>query len=327
MKKMTLLVFIIMLILFGVTGCTKQKHETPLTKVTVTLDWTPNTNHTGLYVAQDKNYYKQEGLDVEIVQPGEGITLQLVGSGKSEFGISYQEDVTTARSKNIPVVSIAAVIQHNTSGFASLKKDNIKTPKDFQGKRYGDWGSPTATEIIRALVEKDKGNFSKVKIISGITDFFHTIGKDADFEWIYYGWDGVEAKRRGMDLNIMMLKDLDPVFDYYTPVIVTNESTIVNSPDLIKRFMRATAKGYEFTIKNPGQAGDILLKYAPELDPGLVQNSQDYLSTQYQADAQQWGFQKRSIWYDYAQWMYTHRLVNELIDINKAYTNQFLPQQ
>jgi len=313
--------------ILSIFGCAKKKVPAPLQKVIVTLDWTPNTNHTGLYVAQDKGFYKEEGLDVQIVQPGESMTLQLVGAGKSEFGISYQEDVTTARSNEIPVVSIAAVIQHNTSAFASLKKDKIKTPKDFEGKRYGDWGSPTATEIIRALMEKDKGNFSKVEIVSGITEFFHTIGKDADFEWIYYGWDGIEAKRRGMDINYMMLKDLDPIFDYYTPVIVTNEMTINNNPELVKRFMKATAEGYQFAIQHPDDAAQILVKHAPELDPQLVKLSQEYLSKEYQSDAPQWGYQKMSVWQNYAQWMYDHRLIHEMIEIHKAFTNQFLPQK
>lgn len=326
MKKACVLFLGLSLLLLGMSGCVKQKKEVPLQKVTVTLDWTPNTNHTGLYAALDKGFYKQEGLDVQIVQPGESMTLQLVGSQKSDFGISYQEDVTTARSNDIPVVSIAAIIQHNTSAFASLKKDKINSPKDFEGKRYGDWGSPTATEIIRALMEKDNGNFSQVKIISGITEFFHTIGKDADFEWIYYGWDGVEAKRRGMNLDIMMLKDLDPVFDYYTPVIVANEATIASNPGMIKRFMKATAKGYEFAIQNPGEAGSILVKHAPELDPALVKLSQEYLSGQYKSDAVQWGFQKMSVWQNYAQWMYDHRLIATMIEAHKAFTNQFLPQ-
>ncbi len=325
MKNTSKLILIFIIILLGLLSCTKQKTDTSLQKVTVMLDWTPNTNHTGLYVALDKGYYKNEGLDVQIVQPGEGITLQLVGSGKSEFGISYQEDVTTARAKNIPVVSIGAVIQHNTSGFASLKKDNIKSPRDFMGKCYGDWGSPTATEIIRALMDKDKANFKSVTIISGITEFFHSIGKDADFEWIFYGWDGIEAKRRGMDINIIMLKDLDPIFDYYTPVIVTNETLITSNAILVKKFMNATAKGYDFAIQNPDAASDILIKNAPELDPQLVKLSQEYLSKEYQADAKQWGFQKLNVWKDYAQWMYNHRLISEMIDVKKAYTNEFLP--
>lgn len=83
------------------------------------LDWTPNTNHTGLYVAKEKGYFKQEGLDVNIVKPGETGADQLVASGKAEFGVGYQEGITQARIQGVPIVSIAAIIQHNTSGFAS----------------------------------------------------------------------------------------------------------------------------------------------------------------------------------------------------------------
>ena len=112
-----------------------EKQE--LEEVTVVLDWTPNTNHTGLYVAADKGYFEEEGLDVEIILPGEAGADQLVASGQAEFAVSYQESITEARIQDIPIVSIAAVIQHNTSGFASLEDKNITTPKDFEGKSYG----------------------------------------------------------------------------------------------------------------------------------------------------------------------------------------------
>ncbi|HZG72342.1 MAG TPA: ABC transporter substrate-binding protein, partial [Chondromyces sp.] len=111
-------------------------------KVSVVLDWTPNTNHTGIYVAQERGYFEEEGLDVEILLPGEAGADQLVASGKAEFGVSYQEGITQARVQDIPLVSIAAVIQHNTSGFASPVEKGIKEPKDFEGKTYGGWGSP-----------------------------------------------------------------------------------------------------------------------------------------------------------------------------------------
>ena len=108
------------------TGCSKKeetKNSEGLQKVTVILDWTPNTNHTGLYVAKEKGYYKDLGLDVEIIQPSEGSSLQLLAAGKGDFAISYQEDLTYARTSDnpLPVKAIAAVIQHNTSGFASPK--------------------------------------------------------------------------------------------------------------------------------------------------------------------------------------------------------------
>lgn len=117
----------------------KKKDKQSLKKVSVVLDWTPNTNHTGLYVAKEKGYFKDEGLDVDIIMPGDAGADQLVASGKSEFGVSYQESITQARIQGVPLVSIAAIIQHNTSGFASPAAKNIVSPKDFAGKTYGGW--------------------------------------------------------------------------------------------------------------------------------------------------------------------------------------------
>ena len=92
------------------------------------LDWTPNTNHTGLYVAKKLGYFEEQGLDVDIIMPGEAGADQLVASGKADFGVSYQEGITQARVQDVPLVSIAAIIQHNTSGFASIASKGIKSP-------------------------------------------------------------------------------------------------------------------------------------------------------------------------------------------------------
>ncbi|ADG80960.1 NMT1/THI5 like domain-containing protein [Thermincola ferriacetica] len=318
-----------------VTGCTKSNlsekagkdKKAALKKVTIMLDWMPNTNHTGLYVAKDKGFYKAQGLDVEIIQPGEGTTAdQLVAAGKADFGISYQESVTQARATGIPLVSIAAVIQHNTSAFASLKKDNITSVKDFEGKRYGGWGSPVEEAVLKAIMTKAGADYAKLKNITlGATDFFTSIGKDADIEWIYYGWDGIEAKRRGIELNLLMVKDLDPALDYYTPVIVTNEKHIAEQKELVQKFVKATAQGYEFAIMNPAEAAKILLKNAPELNPELVKASQEWLSKKYQDDAEKWGIQKEEVWNRYARWMYDRQLIPRMIEPQKAFTNEFLP--
>lgn len=297
-------------------------------KVTVMLDWVPNTNHTGLYVALEQGWYKEQGLDVEIIQPAEGGTAQLVATNKADFGVSYQEEVTMARANDVPIVSIAAVIQHNTSGFASKKDANITSPKDFEGKRYGGWGSPTEEAVIKALMENYQGDFSKVEMINvGQMDFFTVIERDADFTWIYYGWDGVEAERRNFPLNVMMLKDLEPALDYYTPVLIASESTIANDPETVRKFLAATAKGYQYCIDHPEQAAEILLKHAPELERDLVVASQKWLSSKYQDDAPRWGEQKQSVWKNYAQWLHRQGLLPQAIDETKAFTNEFLPQQ
>ncbi len=318
---------ILLLILLTGTACKKKETEPASSqKVSITLDWTPNTNHTGLYVAKELGYFTAEGLDVDILQPGQGITDQIVATGKSEFGVSYQENVIRARSESIPVVSIAAVIQHNTSGFASLTSANIKSPADFIDKRYGSWDSPSEQAILKAVMDNVRADFSTVKIISGVYDFFSTIGKDADFEWIYYGWDGVEAKRKGIDINYIALRDLNPIFDYYTPVIISSEKYLAENPEQATKFLTAVKRGYEFCIAQPDSAASILLKHVPELNTEQVKLSMQYLAKEFQSDAPAWGVQKAEVWERFIDWMYIQRLIPLSVEASKAFSNDYLPE-
>lgn len=304
----------------------KEKKDS-LKKVSVVLDWTPNTNHTGLYVAKDKGYFEEEGLDVEIITPGETGADQLVASGKADFGISYQEGITQARVQGVPLVSIAAIIQHNTSGFASPAEKNITSPKNFEGKTYGGWGSPVEKAVITSLMNLEKADVEKVGIVNmGDTDFFTAVKRDVDFAWIYYGWTGIEAEIRGEKLNMVYLTDYTDKLDYYTPVLATSEKMIDEHSDTVKAFVKATSKGYEFTINKPEEAADILLKAVPDLDSDLVKKSQEWLSTRYQDDASRWGEQKLEVWENYASWMYDNKLLEKELDSKKAFTNDFLPE-
>lgn len=309
------------------TGSEDSDSKQDLKKVTVVLDWTPNTNHTGLYAAKDKGYFKEEGLDVEIIMPGEAGADQLTASGKADFGVSYQESITEARVQGVPLVSIAAVIQHNTSGFASPAEKNIKSPKDFEGKTYGGWGAPVEKSVIDSLMKKENANIDKVSIVNmGDADFFTAVKRDIDFAWIYYGWTGVEAELRGEKINMVYLTDYSEKLDYYTPVLATSEKMIADDPDTVKAFVKAAARGYEFAIDQPGEAADILLKNAPDLDNELVKKSQEWLSPRYQDDASRWGEQKLEVWENYADWMHENGLLDKELDAGKAFTNDFLPE-
>ncbi|MGE5629158.1 MAG: ABC transporter substrate-binding protein [Solirubrobacterales bacterium] len=313
------------------TGCSSNKtaKQTELKKVTVILDWVPNTNHTGLYVAKDKGYYAEEGLDVNIIQPSEGGTASLIAAGKGDFGVSYQEEVTMARtaSEPLPVKAIAAIIQHNTSGFASPASKNIKTPKDFEGKTYGGWGSPSENAILKAVMEKDGGDFSKLKIVDvGSEDFFAATKKNVDFEWIFEGWAGVQAKIQNESLNYIELRKLNPAFDYYTPVIIASDSALQKDPELAKKFLKATTKGYEYAMTNPEDAANILVKNAPETDPKLALESQKYLADKYKAEAPRWGEMKQSVWANYTKFLYDNKLITKQLDSKEAFTNEYLPK-
>ncbi len=308
-------------------GKTADDQKDKLKKVSVVLDWTPNTNHTGLYVAKEKGYFKEQGLDVDIILPGEAGADQLVASGKAEFGVGYQESVTQARVQDVPLVSIAAVIQHNTSGFASPKTKGITKPKDFEGKSYGGWGSPVEKAVMDSIMKQENADVEKVKFINmGDTDFFTAVKRDVDFAWIYYGWTGIEAELRGEELNMMYVKDYSKKLDYYTPVLTTNEKMIDSDPETVKAFLKATSEGYQFTIDNPKEAGDILLQAAPDLDKKLVMKSQEWLAPKYKDDAKRWGEQKLEVWDNYGAWMYENDLLDKKLDSKKAFTNEFLPK-
>ncbi|GKU82269.1 ABC transporter substrate-binding protein [Niallia sp. NCCP-28] len=329
MKKLIILIAVLLLLAgcSNSSGSKEKESAKSLKKVTVVLDWTPNTNHTGLYVAKEKGYFKEQGLDVDIITPGDASADTLVASGKADFGVSYQEGITQARIQGVPIVSIAAVIQHNTSGFASPAKKNIKTPKDFAGKTYGGWGSEVEKSVLSSLMKQENANVKDVDIINiGDTDFFTAVKKNIDFAWIYYGWTGVEAELRGEKLNMIYLTDYSDKLDYYTPVLSTNEKLIDSDPKTVKAFVKAASEGYQFSIKNPDDASAILLKAAPDLDEDLVKKSQQWLASKYQDDAAQWGIQKLSVWENYANWMYENKLLDKKLDAKSAFTNDFLPQ-
>ena len=299
-----------------------------LRDVTFLLDWTPNTNHTGFYVAQAKGWYQEAGLDVEIIIPGESDVHQVVGTGSADFGVSFQEGTTFARVEGVPIVSIAAIIQHNTSGFASRNSVGIQTPTDLAGKRYGSFGSPIEYPTIDLLMQCEGGTAADVEFIDiGWADFLAVTEADQiDFVWIFYGWSGINAELQGVDLNIIMLKDyLDCIPDYYTPIIITNEAMIANDPDTVRAFVEASAKGFDFAIENPTEAADILLAANGDLNAELVQASQAWLANEYQADAAQWGIQSGDIWQGYADFLIENGII-EAFEGAEAFTNEFLPR-
>ncbi|MGE6755116.1 ABC transporter substrate-binding protein [Rossellomorea sp. NPDC071047] len=327
MKKWMYIICSVFLLTACSGGGNASEQKEGLKKVTVVLDWTPNTNHTGLYVAKEKGYFEEQGLDVDIILPGEAGADQLVASGKAEFGVGYQESVTQARVQDVPLVSIAAVIQHNTSGFASPKDKGITTPKDFEGKSYGGWGSPVEKAVMTSIMKQENADVEKVDFVNmGDTDFFTAVKRDVDFAWIYYGWTGIEAELRGEDLNMMYVKDYSEKLDYYTPVLTTNEKMIEKDPDTVKAFLSASSKGYQFAIDDPEGAGKVLLDAAPDLDKELVMKSQEWLAPKYKDDADRWGEQKLEVWENYASWMYDNDLLDKELDSKKAFTNEFLPK-
>ena len=323
MKKISK-ILILCLILILAVSCGKSKNNQ---KIKIVLDWVPNTNHTGLYVAKDLGYFKEAGLDVEIVQPPEGSTTALIGAGGAEFGISFQDTLAKsfARENPVPVTAVAAILQHNTSGIISLKEKGIDSPKKLEGKKYATWEDNIEQAILKKLVTDDKGDFSKVKLIPyTITDVVTGLKTDVDAVWVYYAWDGIATERAGLQTNFLKIRDYGEELDYYSPVIIANNDFLKKNPEIAKKVLEAIKKGYEYAIKNPEESAKILVKNSPELDINLVTASQKWISKEYQSDAKEWGIIDGNRWNRFYEWLYKNKAVEREIPKDFGYSNEYL---
>lgn len=326
--------------LLALSGCAsqgaQQSHsgaadgaDTP-EKLTLVLDYVPNTNHTGIYVAIDKGYYADAGLEVEVVQPPDDGADALVGSGKAQLGIGCQDVMANYLGSDdpLPVTAIAALVQHNTSGIVSRQGEGIDHPAGLQGHEYGTWDQDVEKAIMRSIVETDGGNWDEVKLVpANSTDDIAGLRTDMyDAIWIYEGWALQNAKLQDYPVDYFSIRSIDDTFDYYTPVIIANDAFLTDEPDTVAAFLAATEKGYLYASENSDEAAEILVEYAPETDPELAKVSQQYLADLYVDDAPQWGYIDAERWNRFYKWMGDERLVSVPIPEGEGFTNEFLPK-
>jgi ABC-type nitrate/sulfonate/bicarbonate transport system substrate-binding protein len=302
---------------------------TPLRSVSFILDWSPNTNHSGLYVAQAAGYFAAEGLDVKLIEPGDTDGLQLLAAGKADFALSVAESLVPARVQGVPVVSIASIIQHNTSSLVSLASTGIHRPKDLSGHTYGGYDGALEKALISSLVRCDGGDPDKVTFSTLPGDDFQ-IGltqKYYDTAWIFNGWDAIRLRDVDkLDINTIDFSDYTACIpDWYTPLIATSESTIAQDPDLVRRFLAGAARGYAESMTNPDHAITALMAAAPELDRDLVTRSASYLASRYADSPSTWGVQHAETWTRFVQFLIDNQLAPSSFNVATAWNGSFLP--
>ena len=326
MKKLFVILLVLALIL-SFAGCGSDETDT----ITIVLDWTPNTNHTGIYAAQAMGYFEEAGLNVEVIQPPEDGAVALVASGKAQFGVSFQDSLAPAFSGDdpMPVTAVAAVIQHNTSGIISRAGEGMDHPKGLEGKRYATWDMDVEKATIRDVMEADGGDFELVELIpSTVTDEVSALRSGSvDAIWIFYGWAGVACETAGLETDYFEFAQIDPVFDYYTPVIIGGNTWLEENPETARAFLAALSRGYVYAAENPREAADMLMDAVPELkaNSDLVYASQDYLAEAYIADAARWGEFDADRWAGFYSWLNENSLLEAQIDPGYGFTNDYLP--
>lgn len=305
-----------------------------LIPMSIAMDYTPNTNHTGIYVALQKGWYKEEGINLSMLPYSANVSPELlVTTDKADVGIGSTESVVSSAVSGYPVVSIATIIKHNTSSLVARADSGIKRPKDLSGKIYGGYGAPYEDAVVGAIIAKDGGKKNFKNVTLDLEQLQALLTKRIDFAWIFDGWTGLEAKRGGLELVSFPINS-NGIADYYTPVFIASPNEIKNKNILLKKFMNATKKGYEYAILNPDESAKILIALAPKgtfPDEDFVFESQKYLSAHYSDKNEKWGIQDAKSWHDYPKFMLDSLAMKDIngnivkqLDFNSLYTNQFI---
>ena len=287
-------------------ACSTEEEAVP---VKLALDWYPNANHLGLFIAKQKGYFEDEGLDVTMYTPSDPSTvLQTVASGSDNFGMNYQPDVILARNEGVPVVSIAAVVQHPLNSVMALESSGITRPSQLAGKKVGYPGIPTNEPLLDTMLKADgvAGGLAEVELVNigfNIGESLITEKVDAAVG-AYWTHESILLENQGHPVNVMKMQDWG-VPDYYELVLVTSEDYLEENRDVAERFARAIKKGFEEAISDPQAGVDILVEENPgEIDEGIDRPGADLLVPQWQLPGGGgFGTQESDRWQGFVDWM------------------------
>jgi ABC-type nitrate/sulfonate/bicarbonate transport system substrate-binding protein len=224
--------------------------------VTVQLDWTPNTNHTGIYVGLAKGWYKDAGIKVNILPYTDVNPDVVVANGKADIGFSFPPNVVFSRAQGLDVVSVASVLQKGVTELAVLDSSDIKRPKDLDGRLYAGFGLPYEEPVIKTVITTDggKGTFRSATLSTAAYEALYN--KRADFTEIFVTWEGIEADIRGIKLRTFK-PDQFGVPDHPAVVLIAKGDAVSKRKATLQKFLDVTRRGYEFAQKSPEEAAKV----------------------------------------------------------------------
>ncbi|PDV88057.1 myristoyl transferase [Rhizobium sp. H4] len=228
-------------------------------KVRIALDWTPNTNHIGIYVAKAKGFYAAAGLDVEILPFTDTSAGTLVSNGVADFGISSEIEAMTQRAGGGDVKMVYGVVQTETARLIyKAGRDDIKSPKDLDGKTYGGFGGTWESALISAMIRNDGGTGDVKTVTLGTSAYEALDNGSVDFTLEIYTWEGIAAELENRKLGRFHYSDYG-IPDEQTTVIVSSDAYLAVSREHARAFIQATLQGYAYSVDHPDEACELLI--------------------------------------------------------------------
>ena len=307
--------------------------------VRLALDWTPNTDHTGFFVALANGWYRDAAIDLRILPYAKATPENLMGAHQAECGISFQDSMTFVVAAGADIVSVAAILQKTASAIGVLADGPIERPRDLDGKTYGSFAYPNEVPTMKAIIKADggKGDFKVAVLDSAAYEALYN--KQVDFTIPFTAWEGVEAEQRGIKLRYFQFADYG-FPEYYQVVLACDRQWLEKDPDVARRFVGATVRGFQFAAAHADEAAALLVSENPgvfDANKDLPKASQEFLDRGgYLVDASgTFGTQTLERWTAYSSFLYEQGLLVDdgtppkpltaPLDYARLFTNDFLP--
>ena len=276
-------------ILTGCAGASTDDRGGPAKQtVSVVLDWTPNTNHSGIYLAMARGYYDQAGIDVEILPYSEAGSGSVLLSKGADFAFEGAYSVIGSRARGDAMTMVFNLQQQSSQGIA-VRADNafITRPADLDGKLFATWGASEGAAKVRAMIRNDGGEGNVETVLLGTSAYAAVYNGTADFAEGLTTWEGIEADLEGTPLKWFMPADYGVETTPAELGLATTPAYLTENPDLARRFIQATQKGYADAVADPAGAVDALIDANPDasIDRELAAKSQEMLASRYWKDA------------------------------------------
>ncbi|MCZ6530186.1 MAG: ABC transporter substrate-binding protein [Chloroflexi bacterium] len=300
----------------------------PNSVIRLPMGFIPNVQFAPFYVALDRGYYAEEGIDLDFDYSFETEGVKLVGAGELPFSLVSGEQVLLARAQELPVVYVMAWWQDYPIAIAAPVESGIEAPQDLAGAQIGIPGTFGASYVgLRALLHTAGLTEEDITLDSiGFNQVESLVSGQQEAVVVYANNEPLQLNARGHPVTVIRVADY---VDLASNGILTNESMLANEPDVVRGMIRATLRGLADTIEDPEAAFEISKNYIEELDQ-LSAEDQDLQRAVLAKSIEFWitdrpGFSDPQAWENMHAVLLEMGLIAEPMDLAAAFTNEYLP--
>lgn len=302
-----------------------------MTHLTLALDWTPNINHIGFFIAKELGFYEKKGIQLNISDPTQDnyqtTPAKKLENNEADFAICPFESIISLNNKirKVNAIAVYAILQEDLSSIASLKSACINSPKNLDGKIYASYQARYEDEIVKCMIKNDQGSGNIQITYPEKLGIWNTLlTGEADSTWIFDNWEGIEAKGKNIDLSTFKMKDYNIPYGY-SPVVICKREKLNNNFQLYKDFVEASKNGFLFVKENLKQSAEILTNYISERDREnlSVRQSIEYTYPHFGSPEICGKMDKNKI-NEFLNWIVKNKLESEIILTQELFSNELL---